>query len=124
MRSVVTGTGSKSRFRRKTQRSSPAADQRVFAIIGGGAAGALAAQTLRQPGFGGRIVMLDPENRVPYDRTLLSKYHLSGQPGAEKSPLQSQAFYNQHAIERRTGRREPWMRSQDDPLRRRYDDGL
>jgi NAD(P)H-nitrite reductase large subunit len=46
--------------------------------------------------------MLDRENRVPYDRTLLSKYHLSGQPGAEKTPLQSQAFYQQHGIERRT----------------------
>jgi apoptosis-inducing factor 3 len=77
-------------------------DDRVFAIIGAGAAGALAAQTLRQQGFGGRIVMLDRENRVPYDRTLLSKYHLSGEPGAEKTPLQSQAFYQQNAIERRT----------------------
>jgi apoptosis-inducing factor 3 len=79
-----------------------ATDERVFVMIGGGAAGALAAQTLRQVGFGGRIVMLDRENRVPYDRTLLSKYHLSGQPGAEKTPLQSQAFYQQHGIERRT----------------------
>jgi NADPH-dependent 2,4-dienoyl-CoA reductase/sulfur reductase-like enzyme/nitrite reductase/ring-hydroxylating ferredoxin subunit len=81
---------------------SPSIDQRLFAIIGAGGAGALAAQTLRQGGFGGRIVMLDRENRVPYDRTLLSKYHLSGQPGAEKSPLQSQSFYRQHRIERRT----------------------
>ena len=37
----------------------PTADQRIFAIIGAGAAGALAAQTLRQAGFNGRIVMLD-----------------------------------------------------------------
>ena len=88
------------------EQSSPAADQRLFAIIGAGAAGALAAQTLRQQGFGGRIVMLDPENRVPYDRTLLRKYHLSGQPGAEKTPLQSQSFYHQHAIERRTAEAE------------------
>jgi apoptosis-inducing factor 3 len=80
----------------------PALDPRLFAIIGAGAAGALAAQTLRQEGFGGRIVMLDRENRVPYDRTLLSKYHLSGMHGDEKSPLQSQAFYREHAIERRT----------------------
>ena len=80
----------------------PDPDKRLFVILGGGAAGAVAAQTLRQTAFGGRIVMLDRENRVPYDRTLLSKYHLSGQPGAEKSPLQTQAFYRQHRIARRT----------------------
>jgi NADPH-dependent 2,4-dienoyl-CoA reductase/sulfur reductase-like enzyme/nitrite reductase/ring-hydroxylating ferredoxin subunit len=77
-------------------------DQRTFAIIGAGAAGALAAQTLREVGFNGRIVMLDRENRVPYDRTLLSKYFLSGEQNGEKSPLHSQAFYREHRIERRT----------------------
>jgi NADPH-dependent 2,4-dienoyl-CoA reductase/sulfur reductase-like enzyme/nitrite reductase/ring-hydroxylating ferredoxin subunit len=82
----------------------PSQDHRLFAIIGAGAAGALAAQTLRQAGFGGRIVMLDQENRVPYDRTLLSKYHLSGESGAEKTPLQPQSFYQQHAIERLTAK--------------------
>lgn len=80
----------------------PQADARCFAIIGAGAAGAVAAQTLREAGFAGRIVMLDRENRVPYDRTVLSKYFLSGEPGAEKSPLQMQSFYKQHGIERRT----------------------
>ena len=71
-------------------------------IAGAGAAGAVAAQTLREAGFGGRIVMLDRENRVPYDRTVLSKYALSGEPGAEKTPLQVQSFYKSHKIERRT----------------------
>ncbi len=80
-----------------------AVDDRHFVIVGGGAAGAAAAQTLRRAGFGGRVTMLDRENRVPYDRTVLSKYTLSGEKGAEKSPLQSQAFYVDHAIERRTG---------------------
>jgi nitrite reductase/ring-hydroxylating ferredoxin subunit len=56
-------------------------DARCFVIVGAGAAGASAAQTLRKAGFGGRIVMLDRENRVPYDRTILSKYVLSGQSG-------------------------------------------
>ncbi len=79
-----------------------AADARCFAIIGAGGAGAVAAQTLREAGFGGRIVMLDQANRVPYDRTVLSKYALSGETGAEKSPLQSQAYYRQHLIERVT----------------------
>jgi NADPH-dependent 2,4-dienoyl-CoA reductase/sulfur reductase-like enzyme/nitrite reductase/ring-hydroxylating ferredoxin subunit len=83
-------------------RPAPPADARCFVIIGAGAAGAVAAQTLREVGFGGRIVLLDRANRVPYDRTLLSKYVLSGQPGAEKSPLQSQDFYRCHGIERRT----------------------
>jgi apoptosis-inducing factor 3 len=78
------------------------ADERCFVIVGGGGAGAVAAQTLREAGFGGRIVLLDRENRVPYDRTILSKYALSGEPGAEKSPLQTQSFYRQHDIERRT----------------------
>lgn len=77
-------------------------DGRTFVIVGAGAAGALAAQTLRETGFNGRIVMLDQHNRVPYDRTVLSKYFLSGEQNAEKSPLQSQSFYRQHRIERRT----------------------
>jgi NADPH-dependent 2,4-dienoyl-CoA reductase/sulfur reductase-like enzyme len=86
----------------KMHRAAPPADPRCFVIIGAGAAGALAAQTLREEGFGGRIVMLDRENRVPYDRTVLSKYTLSGEQGAEKTPLQTQAFYRQQGIERLT----------------------
>ncbi len=78
------------------------ADGRVFVIVGGGAAGAVAAQTLREEGFGGRVVVFDRENRVPYDRTVLSKYFLSGETGAEKSPLQSQAYYRERRIERLT----------------------
>ncbi len=77
-------------------------DERCFVIVGAGAAGAIAAQTLREEGFAGRVVMLDSVNRVPYDRTTLSKYALSGQKGGEKSPLQSQSFYREHRIERRT----------------------
>ena len=73
-----------------------------FVIVGAGAAGALAAQTLREIGFGGEIIMLDRENRVPYDRTILSKSVLSGGPGGEKSPLQSQLYYADQAIEPRT----------------------
>jgi apoptosis-inducing factor 3 len=77
-------------------------DPCCFVIVGAGAAGAVAAQTLREEGFGGRVVMLDQQNRVPYDRTVLSKYFLSGETGGEKSPLQSQAYYRDHRIERRT----------------------
>jgi apoptosis-inducing factor 3 len=86
----------------KASRSVPVGDDRSFVIIGAGAAGAVAAQTLREAGFGGRILMLDRDNRVPYDRTVLSKYFLSGQSGGEKSPLQAQSFYHEQGIERIT----------------------
>ena len=43
------------------------------------------------------------EDRLPYDRTVLSKYALSGTQGGEKSPLQDAAFYARHRIERRVG---------------------
>jgi apoptosis-inducing factor 3 len=82
----------------------PADDPRRFVIVGAGAAGASAAQALRELGFAGVVILLDQENRVPYDRTLLSKYALSGTQGDEKSPLQSQAFYAEHRIDRRLGR--------------------
>lgn len=78
------------------------ADPRHFVIIGAGAAGANAAQTLRQEGFTGRVTMIDEHGRVPYDRTILSKYWLSGEKGGEKSPLRKQDWYVRHGIERVT----------------------
>ena len=76
------------------------ADGRCFVIVGAGAAGAVAAQTLREEGFAGRVVMISREDRLPYDRTVLSKYALSGTKGGEKTPLQDAAFYARHGIER------------------------
>ena len=89
----------------KADRVTPAitpSDTRCMAIVGAGAAGALAAQTLRKAGFSGRVVLIGQEERLPYDRTVLSKYALSGKTGAEKTPLQSDAFYTRHRIERLT----------------------
>jgi NADPH-dependent 2,4-dienoyl-CoA reductase/sulfur reductase-like enzyme/nitrite reductase/ring-hydroxylating ferredoxin subunit len=77
-------------------------DDRVFVILGAGAAGQAAAQTLREEGFGGRLVMVSREADLPYDRTVLSKYKLSGKAGSEKTPLQDAEFYTRHRIERRT----------------------
>ena len=48
-------------------------DHRSFVIIGGGAAGLSAAETLRQSNFKGQIHIYSKEDRIPYDRTLLSK---------------------------------------------------
>ena len=84
---------------RVVPRAAPA-DTRCMAIVGAGAAGALAAQTLRKAGFSGRVVLIGQEERLPYDRTILSKYALSGKKGGEKTPLQDDAFYTRQRIER------------------------
>ena len=45
----------------------------TYVIVGGGAAGLTAAETLRQEGFTGRILLVSAENHLPYDRPVLSK---------------------------------------------------
>jgi NADPH-dependent 2,4-dienoyl-CoA reductase/sulfur reductase-like enzyme/nitrite reductase/ring-hydroxylating ferredoxin subunit len=74
-------------------------DTRTFVILGGGAAGCMAAQTLREDGFTGRIVMITRENRAPYDRPNLSKDYLAGNAEPEWMPLRSEEFFDDNQIE-------------------------
>lgn len=76
-----------------------AKDTRVFAILGGGAAGYAAAQTLREDGYCGRIVMISRESRVPYDRPNLSKEYMQGKAEPEWMPLRPEEFFKKHGIE-------------------------
>jgi NADPH-dependent 2,4-dienoyl-CoA reductase/sulfur reductase-like enzyme/nitrite reductase/ring-hydroxylating ferredoxin subunit len=55
-----------------------AGSEPLFLIVGAGAAGSMAATTLRQGGFAGRIVAVDPATEEPIDRTQLSKDALTG----------------------------------------------
>jgi len=82
----------------------PSADSRVFAIIGTGAAGNMAAETLRIEGFQGQIFLITKEEKLPYDRTKLSKTYLQGDASAEDLPQRSCEFYQEHDIELRCGR--------------------
>ncbi len=77
----------------------PQSDSRVFLIIGAGAAGNAAAQSLREDGFKGRIVMITHENRTPYDRPNLSKEYLQGKAEDEWMPLRPEGFYDEYGIE-------------------------
>ena len=74
-------------------------DKRIFVILGGGAAGNAAAQSLRENGYIGRLIMITYENRLPYDRPNLSKDYLKGEAEAEWMPLRSTDFYREHGIE-------------------------
>ena len=76
----------------------PAADTRQFVIIGGGAAGYAAAQTLREEGFRGEVVMITREDRAPYDRPNLSKDYLHGHADPEWMPLRPDEFFAEHGI--------------------------
>ncbi|MER7333618.1 MULTISPECIES: FAD-dependent oxidoreductase [unclassified Micromonospora] len=48
-------------------------EQHPFVIVGAGLAGAKAAQTLREEGFDGKIVLFGEETERPYERPALSK---------------------------------------------------
>ena len=74
------------------------ADSRQFVIIGAGAAGYAAAQTLREEGFRGNVVMITREDRAPYDRPNLSKDYLHGNAEPEWMPLRSEEFFKEHGI--------------------------
>ena len=74
-------------------------DRRTFVILGAGAAGTHAAETLRVAGYQGRIVMVTQDDRLPYDRTWLSKDYFIGKVSKEQMPLRSPAFYKDHQIE-------------------------
>ena len=67
------------------------ANSRTFLLAGAGAAGMMAAVTLRQEGFAGRIVAIDPVADEPLDRTQLSKQALAGKMPLEEIKLDALA---------------------------------
>jgi len=50
----------------------------AYVIAGAGLAGAKAAETLREEGFGGPVVLIGDETERPYERPPLSKDYLLG----------------------------------------------
>lgn len=72
-------------------------------IIGAGQAGAQAAQSARQAGFAGRILMFGDEAEPPYQRPPLSKAYLQGDLDIDRLYLRPAAFYEQQKIELRHG---------------------
>jgi 3-phenylpropionate/trans-cinnamate dioxygenase ferredoxin reductase component len=75
----------------------------TFVIVGAGMAGGKAAETLREEGFDGRVVMLGAEAEPPYERPPLSKDYLRGESERGGVYLQEDAdWYEQQDVELRT----------------------
>lgn len=68
-------------------------------ILGGGQAGAQAAASLRQEGFGGRVLLIGAEPMLPYQRPPLSKAFLAGELPRERLLIKPEAFYRQADVE-------------------------
>jgi len=73
-------------------------------IVGASLAGAKAAETLRDEGFDGRVVLIGEETDRPYERPPLSKDYLRGEAGREKVYVHPASFYADRDIELRLGR--------------------
>jgi NAD(P)H-nitrite reductase large subunit len=65
----------------------------------------VAAETLRDEGFEGRVMLLESEPNGPVDRPNLSKDYLAGHAPEEWIPLRSDEFYEERGIELRVGKR-------------------
>ncbi|MEV4441472.1 FAD-dependent oxidoreductase [Streptomyces sp. NPDC049577] len=75
----------------------------TFVIVGGGLAGAKAAETLRAEGFTGRVILICDEREHPYERPPLSKGYLTGRAARESVFVHEPAWYAQADIELHLG---------------------
>jgi 3-phenylpropionate/trans-cinnamate dioxygenase ferredoxin reductase subunit len=80
-------------------------DARTFIIVGASLAGAKAAQTLRDEGFGGRVILLGDEPVRPYERPPLSKEYLQGKADLDKVFVHAERYYEEHDIDLRLSTR-------------------
>lgn len=73
-------------------------------IVGAGAAGDSAADTLRREGYAGPITLIGADASAPYDRPNLSKDYLAGTAPEEWIPLRAPEFYEERGIRLVLGR--------------------
>ncbi|MFZ2510927.1 MAG: FAD-dependent oxidoreductase [Gordonia sp. (in: high G+C Gram-positive bacteria)] len=71
-------------------------------IIGAGAAGATAAQTLRGEGYTGEVTIIGAEAGLPFRRTALSKDLLTADLSQQRIALQKQQYWSDKDIEIRS----------------------
>lgn len=75
----------------------------TFVIVGGGLAGAKAAETLRSEGFTGRVILIGDERDHPYERPPLSKGYLLGKEERDSVFAQPPGWYAEAEVELHLG---------------------
>jgi NADPH-dependent 2,4-dienoyl-CoA reductase/sulfur reductase-like enzyme len=70
-----------------------------YIIVGGGLAGAMAVEGIRQHDTAGSILLMSAEQSVPYDRPPLSKQLWTGAKKLDEIFVHPEAFYTQKAAE-------------------------
>jgi 3-phenylpropionate/trans-cinnamate dioxygenase ferredoxin reductase subunit len=77
----------------------------TFVIVGGGLAGAKAAETLRTEGYDGEVLLVSAEGERPYERPPLSKGYLLGSDERESAFVHPKVWYDEHDVELRLSTR-------------------
>jgi 3-phenylpropionate/trans-cinnamate dioxygenase ferredoxin reductase subunit len=75
----------------------------TFIIVGGGLAGAKAAEALRDNDFEGTVVVFGAEDHLPYERPPLSKEYLAGKKALADFTVDPADWYREHDVDLRLG---------------------
>ena len=75
----------------------------TFVIVGASLAGGKAAETLREEGYDGRVVLIGAEPERPYERPPLTKDYLRGESERANAYVHPEGFYAEQGIELLTG---------------------
>ncbi|MGH3191323.1 MAG: NAD(P)/FAD-dependent oxidoreductase [Streptosporangiaceae bacterium] len=75
----------------------------TFVIAGASLAGAKAAETLRDEGFDGEIVLVGSEQELPYERPPLSKGYLLGNDSRDSAFVHPAEWYAENNVDLRSG---------------------
>lgn len=75
----------------------------TIVIVGGGLAGAKAAEALREKDFPGTVILFGTEEHLPYERPPLSKEFLAGKKDLDDFTVFDRAWYRDQHIDLRPG---------------------
>jgi NADPH-dependent 2,4-dienoyl-CoA reductase/sulfur reductase-like enzyme/nitrite reductase/ring-hydroxylating ferredoxin subunit len=85
--------------------TSPTGAPGRIVVVGAGAAGHAACETLRREGYRGELLLIGADTALPVDRPNLSKDYLAGSAPEEWLPLRPRDFFDENGIELALGER-------------------